>query len=629
MPLLSRPHSGTATAGLSFLNSSNPPSGNNPWGSATGDFNGDGIPDLAVTNNTDGTISIFLGKGDGTFTPAPNSPIAATYSAKYIVVGDFNGDGKADLATQGANYQNVITVLLGNGDGTFAHPTKQVIPVSAQYNPGALAAGDFNGDGISDLAVTIWTNNDEPYGDSDFVMILLGNGDGTFTPSANVQLAIKDAPFSVSTGDFNRDGISDLAAVNYRSNSMSILLGNGDGTFTQAANSPIAVGSYPISVEPGDFNQDGIPDLAVVNSNYTTSVTGSVTVLLGSGDGTFTPASNSPITVGILPSCVRIGDFNGDGKADMAVANADSYTVTILLGGGNGTFTLAKNSPVNVGVNPESVAVADFNGDGISDFATANVSDTTDTVVLSQITETATATMTGVSPLGAGTHQVEASYPGDSDYGSSVSGTVGLTAQTGTATVNVTAMPASITTTQTLTVTVNVVGVNGVTPTGSVTLTSGSYSAAAATLSSGSATIGIPAGSLGTGTDTLKVSYTGDANYAAASGQASVTVTNPSFTMSSTAVTIATLGATTGNTSTITVTPAGGFTGSVTLTASITSSPTGAVDLPTLGFGSSSPVTITGASAGTATLTIATTAVTSSVLPYPMPRGRGWYATGG
>jgi hypothetical protein len=189
--------------------------------------------------------------------------------------------------------------------------------------------------------------------------------------------------------------------------------------------------------------------------------------------------------------------------------------------------------------------------------------------------------------------------------------------------VTVTPAASTITTAQALAVTIAVTGISGnPAPTGTVTLTSGSYTSAATTLSGGNATIGIPAGSLAVGTDTLTVSYSGDGNYIPASGTSSVIVAALPFTVSGSNVSVAP-GASTGNSSTITLTPSGGFTGSVTLAAAITNSPTGAVDLPTLSFGSTSPANITSTGPAMATLTISTTAATSSALAYPArPRGR-------
>jgi hypothetical protein len=205
-------------------------------------------------------------------------------------------------------------------------------------------------------------------------------------------------------------------------------------------------------------------------------------------------------------------------------------------------------------------------------------------------------------------------------------------APTVAATVSVTPASIGITTAQSLQVTVAVSGASGSpTPTGTVTLTSGSYTSTATALSAGSATITIAAGSLATGVDTLTASYSGDSNYPAATGTATVTVTTPvppGFAVTGTTVSVAP-GATTGNASTISVTPAGGFTGYVTLTAAISNGPANATDLPTLTFGSASPVGITGATAGTGTLTITTTAPTSAALTYPIRTGGRWYSTGG
>jgi uncharacterized repeat protein (TIGR03803 family) len=225
--------------------------------------------------------------------------------------------------------------------------------------------------------------------------------------------------------------------------------------------------------------------------------------------------------------------------------------------------------------------------------------------------------------LVVGTDTLTGNYSGDSNY-SMATGSNSVTVTVAAPTVTVTPSSSSITTAEALNVTVAVSsGEGSPTPTGTVTLTSGNYASAPTTLFSGSATISIPAGSLAVGTDTLTGSYSGDSNYSAAAGVSSVTVTaaeTPSFTVTGTAVSV-NPGATSGNTSTLTVTPVGGFTGSVVLTAAVTSYPVGAQDLPTFSFGSTSPVVISGNSAGTATLTISTTAATSGSLAYPMHPG--------
>jgi uncharacterized repeat protein (TIGR01451 family) len=332
--------------------------GNLPGSIAVGDFNGDGKLDLAVANAGSDNLTILLGNGDGNFTATGSSPGTGN-GPQSIGVGDFNGDGKLDLAV--ANYQSSnVTVLLGSGDGTFtpatSSPTVGCLPTS-------LAAGDFNGDGKLDLAVANSC--------SDSVTILLGNGDGNFTPTASSP-STGHIPYSLAVGDFNGDGKLDLAVANECGNgncfpvgtgTVTILLGNGDGTFTATASSP-STGAGPESVSVGDFNGDGRLDLAVANTFGAT-----VTILLGNGDGTFTPTTSSP-SAGLIPYSLAVGDFNDDGKLDLAVVNEFGSTMTILLGDGDGTFT--PNVSPGTGQNPLWVAVGDFNGDGRLDFVTSN-----------------------------------------------------------------------------------------------------------------------------------------------------------------------------------------------------------------------------------------------------------------
>jgi hypothetical protein len=301
----------TGTAGISFLNSSNTATAIYPQSVAVGDFNGDGIPDLAVGNLQGEGVTILLGNGDGTFTAAASLE-PGNYESTSVAVGDFNGDGKTDLAVTKGYGNDSVSIFLGNGDGTF---TLQSTPRTGK-NPVAIAVGDFNGDGIPDLAVA------DQQEVSNGLTILLGNGDGTFTAAASPQTG--SLPNSVAVGDFNGDGIPDLVVDN-GGNTVTILLGKGDGTFT-AKSLSVATGGgvLPEAVAVGDFNGDGKADLALTNGAFDT-----VTVLLGNGDGTFTAAA-SPET-GSYPSFIAIGDFNGDGKADLAVANGDD-TVTVLLG---------------------------------------------------------------------------------------------------------------------------------------------------------------------------------------------------------------------------------------------------------------------------------------------------------
>jgi hypothetical protein len=371
----------SGTAGLSFLNSSNPAT--NPWPQsvAVADFNGDGKLDLAVPVYSIFTplsdMNILLGNGDGTFTPGPAFPLIGQ-NVNNAAVADFNGDGKPDLAISLPDADQV-QVLLGNGDGTFTP-----LPAISATGVFVVATGDFNGDGKADLVVV----NPGP----GTVTILLGNGDGTFTQKATI--AVNGGPQSVVVGDFNRDGKVDLAVVSYFSNTVSVLLGNGDGTFTEAASSS-ATGFQPVSVAAGDFNGDGILDLVVTSLNGGAPGLGTVTVLLGKGDGTFAPTAVSPVP-GSNPCSVAVADFNGDGKADLVIANAGSNTLTVLLGNGDGTFA-APLSPA-AGTDPLFVALGDFNGDGIPDLAIANNSTSSLSVLLTQHGQTATAMVSGQGP---------------------------------------------------------------------------------------------------------------------------------------------------------------------------------------------------------------------------------------
>jgi hypothetical protein len=226
-------------------------------------------------------------------------------------------------------------------------------------NPQSVAVGDFNGDGKWDLAVANFG--------SDNVSILLGNGDGTFGPAKN--FGVGTGPFFIAVGDFDGDGKLDLAVANLLSSNVSILLGKGDGTFCRApgcglppAPDPPA-GTDPSAVAVGDFDKDGKLDLAVANFSDN-----NVSILLGKGNGTFSAPSN--FAVDANPRWVASGDFNNDGKLDLAVANSGSTTVSILLGKGDGTFAAAM--PFGADFLPFSVAVGDFNGDGKADLAVAN-----------------------------------------------------------------------------------------------------------------------------------------------------------------------------------------------------------------------------------------------------------------
>jgi uncharacterized repeat protein (TIGR03803 family) len=343
--------------------------------------------------------------------------------------------------------------------------------------------------------------------------------------------------------------------------------------------------------------------------------------------------SASDCTDGLQPQAGLIQDAAGNLYGTTVNGGANGY--------GYGTvFKLAALPTPTVTVEPSSSSITTLQVLNVTVAVNGGSGNptSTGTVTLSSGNYTsAAATLSGggatinvpAGSLTAGMDILRASYSGDSKY-SAATGTNSVAVTLLTPTVTVTPSSSNITAAQALNVTVAVNdGSGNPTPTGTVTLTSGSYTSTATTLSGGSATINIPAGSLAVGTDTLTGTYSGDSNYSTATGTSSVTVTaTPSFTLGGNAVSVSP-GATIGNASTITVTPGGGFTGSVALTAAVTSSPAGVQDLPTLSFGSTSPVSITSAAAGMATLTISTTAATSSSLAFPARPGIRWHTTGG
>jgi predicted outer membrane repeat protein len=344
--------------------------GTRPYSVAVGDFNGDGKPDLAVANSGSDNVTILLGDGNGGFTEPAGSPVGTGSTPLSVAVGDFNGDGKPDLAVANSGSGNV-TILLGDGSGGFSQPAGS--PVGTGTYPISVGMGDFNGDGKLDLAVA----NEF----SDNVTILLGDGSGGFTEAAGSPVSAGSLPGYVTVGDFNGDGKPDLAVANQGSGNVTILLGDGSGAFTEAAGSPLSAGLTPRSVAVGDFNGDGKPDLAVPNA-----ISENVTILLGDGSGAFTEAVGSPVRAGSRPVFVAVGDFNGDGKPDLAVADDLSHNVTIFLGDGSGGFSQPAGSPVGAGTQPESVAVGDFNGDGKPDLAVANEFSDNVTILLNTCT---------------------------------------------------------------------------------------------------------------------------------------------------------------------------------------------------------------------------------------------------
>jgi len=334
--------------------------GMSPASVAVGDFDSDGRLDLAVANQFGNTVSIRLGTGTGSF--GAKTDFATGGDPISVAVGDFNSDARLDLAV--AIYGGSVVVLLGTGTGSFGAYTNFGTGSSLEAT---VAVGDFNGDNKLDLAVTNYFTNT--------VSILLGTGTGSFAPKTD--FGTGPQPVSVAVGDFNGDGKLDLAVTNLVNanqiaGSVSILLGTGTGSF--GAKHDFGTGITPHSVAVGEFNGDGKLDLAVANN-----VSWTVSILLGTGTGSF--GLKNDFGAGSFPFSVAAGDFNGDGKLDLAVASQFTDTIPILLGTGTGSFEAA-DADFGTGRNPVSVAVGDFNGDGKLDLAVANYGSNTVSILL-------------------------------------------------------------------------------------------------------------------------------------------------------------------------------------------------------------------------------------------------------
>jgi len=325
------------------------------------DFRNVGQLDLAVVNELDNTLTILVNQGTGTFLTSSGSPIslgaartAAPLIAPAIASAVLTTSGFHDLLVTDP-IANTVQVLLSNGDDTFKQATGS--PITLGQEPSSIVVGDFNGDGNQDFAVTNFKDNT--------FSVFLGNGDGTFKQDTGSPFALpatSTGPIAMTTSDFNSDGNLDVAIANQTTNNVSILLGNGSGSFSLASGSPFAVGKSPVAIASADLNNDSHPDLVVVNQTDNTA-----SVLLGKGDGTFTAATNSPLATGQAPTAVTIADFNGDGIPDIAVTDPQTDSISVYLGLGQGLFNTPFELPV--GTNPTAILSASLVGAALPDVA--------------------------------------------------------------------------------------------------------------------------------------------------------------------------------------------------------------------------------------------------------------------
>ncbi|MEZ5427771.1 MAG: FG-GAP-like repeat-containing protein [Pyrinomonadaceae bacterium] len=347
-----------------FTNQTLITAGSSPYAVAVGHFNSDPNQDLAVINSASNNVSIFLGNGNGTFSTATNFPVGVMPIS--VAVADFNDDMNEDLvvANFGGFFSGTASVLFGDGNGGFSSPTV----LRTRTQPSYAAVGNFNGDNLPDVAVATFG--------SDSVAVFINNGNGGFFLSSNVPVG--SGPVFIEVVDLNNDGKDDLQVANFNADSISQRFGTGNGTFTGTGNAPI--GLNPTAVVSGDFTQN---DTGIQNA-VTLSGSNSVKFLQGGQVG-----------AGTFPYSLVKGDFNGDGKLDLATANSDSNNVSVLLNScqlarGNlfdfnadrltdyAVFRPPQTSwysatvpqpPKNFGKPTDTLVPADYDGDGDTDYA--------------------------------------------------------------------------------------------------------------------------------------------------------------------------------------------------------------------------------------------------------------------
>jgi len=384
------------TPSVTFAGQQTVGAGNGPYAVAVADFNGDGRPDLVTANFTDGTVSVLLNTTNaGATTPsfAFQETFAVGTNPYSVAVGDFNGDGRPDIVVANRNAAGTVSILLNTTAPGATAPSFAAAQTFAVGNtPYSVVFGDFNGDGRPDIAVANFGSgtvsvlmDTSPAG----AVALSFAAQQTFTVGAN--------PISVAVGDFNGDGKPDIAVANRGGDTVSVLAdttGAGATTASFAAQQTFAVGSLPYSVAVGDFNDDGRPDLVVANE-----AAGSVSVLMDTtviGSATLSFAAQQTFAVGANPFSVAVGDFDGDGRPDIVTANnATNGTLSVLLdttAAGATTASFAAQQTLAAGNLPASVAVGDFNADGRTDVVAANSGDKTASVLLDTTTPFAVTT---------------------------------------------------------------------------------------------------------------------------------------------------------------------------------------------------------------------------------------------
>ncbi|MBC8353202.1 MAG: VCBS repeat-containing protein [Planctomycetes bacterium] len=325
------------------------------------DFNGDSRPDIAVANATGNDVSVLIQATNGDFDLSANISLEQGATPRAITAGDFDDNGTVDLATANQGSDD-IAILLGTGDGSFA--AARILGVGRE--PSSIVTYDFNRDGMDDIAT-----GDE---DTDTVSIVLANGDGTFATAIAYQLDAsntypppKFGLRSLAISDFDGDDLPDIATANVVADSVSILLGSQQFSYGGPIRYRTNSGDDPTDVAYGDFDSDTIPDMIVANA-----ASHDLSLYSGYGDGTFSEPVFVPLPGGESPVAIRVVDLNDDGHADVVTANQNSNDVSVLLGGGDGTFPSNVRIGLQGGVEPRDILLVDLTDDGRLDIVTAN-----------------------------------------------------------------------------------------------------------------------------------------------------------------------------------------------------------------------------------------------------------------
>jgi hypothetical protein len=340
------------------------PVGHGPASVVVADLNADEKPDIVVANEQSGNASVYLGDGGRKFSAASGSPVSAGPHPNDITVGDFNRDGRPDLAFANHEAQQ-LTIVLGDGRGGFAPAPCSPLNVAVKPHPHGIAAADFDEDGFVDLVTDSWGENR--------LEILFNPGKAGCAWTRTRYVAVGKHPYQrIRVADLNRDGHSDIVSPNLEGDNVTILLGDGKGAFREPAGSPFPCGDSPFNVAVDDVNADGIPDLAIVNSPSSTSDRSGrdgLTVLLGDGAGAFRKISGAPFVTGRFPNMVAVGDLDGDGVGDIVLSLPESDDIICFFMSRSGT--LATRKDVRIDGHPKGVAICDFDGDGKGDIVIA------------------------------------------------------------------------------------------------------------------------------------------------------------------------------------------------------------------------------------------------------------------